>query len=82
LILGEQEELTLTHEPQSSAEQSPVPWKIVYVPWFIDLLRDDSGQDLIEYALLATLISLATVASLSGITTRISGFFTSVTNAF
>jgi pilus assembly protein Flp/PilA len=30
--------------------------------FFLRLLRDDSGQDLIEYALLATFVSLVAIA--------------------
>ena len=31
--------------------------------WCSDLLRDEAGQDIVEYALIAVLIALGTVAS-------------------
>jgi pilus assembly protein Flp/PilA len=37
--------------------------------------REESGQDLIEYALIAALIALACVASMQAIATAISGEF-------
>jgi len=39
------------------------------------LVRDDRGADLIEYALLAGLISLAAVATLTTVGTSITGLF-------
>jgi pilus assembly protein Flp/PilA len=50
-----------------------------------NLLRDDSGQDLIEYALVAALIGLGATATMSGLATSIgnafSGIGTQLTNA-
>ncbi|HEV2277393.1 MAG TPA: Flp family type IVb pilin [Acidobacteriaceae bacterium] len=37
------------------------------------LYTDDSGQDLIEYALIAALIALLALAALSSVGTQISG---------
>ena len=49
------------------------------------LLKDESGQDLIEYALVAGLIGLAAVAAMSSlggkITTAFGSVGTSLTNA-
>jgi len=42
-------------------------------------LDDDSGQDLIEYALVAALLSLAAVASMKGLGERISNAFNTIT---
>ncbi len=39
----------------------------------ISLVRDDQGQDLIEYALLAGFISLAAVAGITAVGTALSG---------
>jgi Flp pilus assembly pilin Flp len=39
---------------------------------------DDEGQDLIEYALMLTLILLVSVAAIQGIGSRVSSIFTSV----
>lgn len=45
---------------------------------FLSLLRDESGQDLIEYALVAGLIGLAAVTAMSGLGTKITNAFSSV----
>jgi pilus assembly protein Flp/PilA len=42
------------------------------------LVRDESAQDLIEYALVAALVGLGAVASLKGLATSVSTVFTSV----
>jgi len=44
----------------------------------VRLLRDDEGQDLIEYALLAALISVALVLILPGVATAITTTFNNV----
>jgi len=41
-------------------------------------LRDDSGQDMIEYALVAALIGLSAVVSMKTLSTKIGTAFTSV----
>ncbi len=43
--------------------------------YFLILLREDSGQDLIEYALAAAMIALAAVAAMSALATNISNAF-------
>ena len=47
----------------------------------INLLRDDSGQDLIEYALIAGVIGLGAVAALTPLNTAIAGLFTKIQTA-
>jgi Flp pilus assembly pilin Flp len=42
-------------------------------------IREEEGQDLVEYALLLTLIAVALVAAVTGLTGAISGQFTRVT---
>ena len=42
------------------------------------LIQDESGQDLIEYALAAALIGLAAVTSMRSLATRVSNAFTSI----
>lgn len=44
------------------------------------LLREDSGQDLIEYALIAALIALATITAMKGLTTKINTEFNTIGN--
>ena len=47
-------------------------------PVLENLLRDESGQDLIEYALVAAIIALAAVAGMSTLATNISNAFSAV----
>jgi Flp pilus assembly pilin Flp len=42
---------------------------------------DDDGQDLIEYALMLTLILLVSVAAIQGIGTKVGQIFTNVNNS-
>ena len=43
--------------------------------------HEDSGQDLIEYALLMAFIALAAVAVLSGVRTNVAKLWDSISNA-
>jgi pilus assembly protein Flp/PilA len=45
---------------------------------FQDLQSSEEGQDLVEYALLLTLISLALIGSVTGIASSIGNVFTSI----
>jgi pilus assembly protein Flp/PilA len=45
------------------------------------LVRDDSGQDLLEYALLVCLIALACVAAVTLAGTQVQEIFTAITAA-
>jgi pilus assembly protein Flp/PilA len=45
---------------------------------FIRLVKEDSGQDLIEYALIAALIALGAVAGMKTLATDISSAFSTV----
>ena len=42
---------------------------------FAQLLRDDSGQDLIEYALLAAFISIIAVAAITSIGSQVNSWY-------
>jgi pilus assembly protein Flp/PilA len=42
------------------------------------LIREDEGQDLIEYALVVALIALAATAGMGNLATAINGAFTTV----
>jgi pilus assembly protein Flp/PilA len=46
--------------------------------FFSGLVRDESGQDLIEYALVAALIALGATAAMSSLATSISTAFSTV----
>jgi pilus assembly protein Flp/PilA len=43
-----------------------------------NLLSDESGQDLIEYALIAALIALVAIAGLNGLSGKINSEFSAV----
>lgn len=43
-----------------------------------NLLNNESGQDLIEYALIAALIALAVITGLQGLSSKINSEFTKV----
>jgi pilus assembly protein Flp/PilA len=42
------------------------------------LIEDESGQDLIEYALVVALIALAAISTLTSVATAVTGVFTSI----
>ena len=44
-------------------------------------LRDESGQDLIEYALVAALIALGAIAAMNNVATGISNAFSAVSSS-
>jgi Flp pilus assembly pilin Flp len=44
------------------------------------VVRDDSGQDLIEYAMLAAFISLVAIASITGIGARVNEWYEGYAN--
>ena len=52
------------------------------LPSLSDLLRDDSGQDMIEYALIACFIGLGTVTGIHGLAAQIAGYLNIVDNSF
>ena len=47
----------------------------------IESMKDESGQDLVEYALLGALIAVVCAAALPGLATAIKTQFTAITNA-
>jgi pilus assembly protein Flp/PilA len=47
----------------------------------INLLREDSGQGLIEYALIAALISLAAITTMPTIGSTIGSIFTNISTS-
>jgi pilus assembly protein Flp/PilA len=46
-----------------------------------NLLDEESGQDLIEYALIAALIAIAAIAALRGLTNKITNEFNTIGNS-
>ncbi len=57
---------------------APAPKPAFTRPLIARLLKEDSGQDLIEYALVAALIGLAAVGAMRGLSTKISTSFNAV----
>ncbi len=47
----------------------------------VTLMKDDSGQDLIEYALVAALVGLGAVAAMKGLNNTIGNTFNGVGNS-
>jgi pilus assembly protein Flp/PilA len=47
----------------------------------VTLIKDESGQDLIEYALVAGLVGLGALAAMSGLSGKIGNAFTGVGNS-
>ena len=45
-----------------------------------NVLRDESGQDLIEYALAAALITLGAIAAMKGFATGVSDAFSTISS--
>lgn len=45
---------------------------------FGSLLQDESGQDLIEYALIATLIALVAITGLNGLGSSIKSYYSAI----
>ena len=45
---------------------------------FQALLRDESGQDLIEYALIAALIALVAITGLNNLSSKLNSTFTKI----
>ena len=54
---------------------------MTYVESLKKLFRDESGQDLIEYALVAALIALGSVVAMKGLATGIGTAFLNVSNS-
>jgi pilus assembly protein Flp/PilA len=48
---------------------------------FQDLQTGEEGQDLVEYALLLTLISLALISGMNGIASTIGGVFSNISSS-
>jgi pilus assembly protein Flp/PilA len=44
-------------------------------------IREEDGQDIIEYALLAAFISIAAIAAIVSIGPKVNTYFTNVSNA-
>lgn len=60
-------------------------WFMTNALWFFEspqkLLRGEEGQDLVEYALLASLIALAAMASISPIASAVTTVFNNISTS-
>jgi pilus assembly protein Flp/PilA len=61
--------------------QHEASWRIAMRP-LLNFIKDDSGQDLIEYALLVSFVALISIAALKLLGGKISGFYNTVGNEF
>jgi pilus assembly protein Flp/PilA len=50
----------------------------VHKELFVDLLIDETGQDMIEYIFIAALIGLAAIVAMTGLTTKIGTLFNTI----
>jgi pilus assembly protein Flp/PilA len=48
--------------------------------WLTRLIREESGQDLVEYALLAALVSMLSVVALNTLGVAVAGFYSRLTD--
>jgi pilus assembly protein Flp/PilA len=48
---------------------------------FARFVREESGQDLIEYALLGSIIAVGSIAVMGPLSTAVNAVFTTITNA-
>ena len=51
---------------------------ITFTTFAIGFLHDETGQDMIEYALVAALVGVGAVTALKSLNTKISAAFTSI----
>ena len=60
-----------------------IKWKLINSPKSIltSLMSDESGQDLIEYALVAAIIALGATTAMGSLAGAISGAFTKITTS-
>jgi pilus assembly protein Flp/PilA len=61
--------------PQNSRKETAMS---IATPQLLNLIRDESGQDIIEYGLILAVMALALVASTTRLTNTIASFFNTV----
>lgn len=51
------------------------------IPWFEELLNDEAGGEVLEYVFVAALISVAAIAVIASIGTKVAAKWTSVNSS-
>jgi pilus assembly protein Flp/PilA len=67
-----------THKPRSEPERAGGTDVMNLITRLRKLLRNDSGQDLLEYALLVALIALVAVTAITTTGTNVSSIFDAI----
>ena len=57
-------------------------WYLLAKNWFEAKVAEEKGQDLVEYALIIALVSIAIVAGLNALQGGISGVFNTIVDKF
>jgi pilus assembly protein Flp/PilA len=57
-------------------------WYLLAKNWFEAKVAEEKGQDLVEYALIIALVSIALVVALQALTGGISGVFNTIVDKF
>lgn len=73
---GTGEILVTAYSQETVCQEPKFAWQ------FVGLIEDESGQDMIEYALLAATIGLGTVAGVNGLASSITSYMNLVGTAF
>ena len=63
------------------ARTSKLSWETALKRHFLDFLSDESGATAIEYGLIAAGISIAIIATVNGLGTKLNGTFASINNS-
>jgi Flp pilus assembly pilin Flp len=71
---------TGTHKPRSEPERAGGTDTMNLITRLRNLLRNDSGQDLLEYALLVALIALVAVAAITSTGEKASDIFQAISD--
>ena len=50
-------------------------------PFLVRLRYEESGADMIEYALIGTLIALAAIAGVAGVGTKVASYYNSIASS-
>jgi pilus assembly protein Flp/PilA len=68
--------LVTAYSQGSVCQQGEFAWQ------FVRLIEDESGQDMIEYALIAATVGLGTVAGVNGLASSVANYMNVIGTAF